>query len=209
MTTANTPGMTRRSWLQRSALVSVATLLGGCLPSASKPIAFKGIDITGANYGRDFQLSDMFGAPRTLADYRGKVVMIFFGFVQCPDVCPTTLFRAREVVEQLGPDAERLQVLFITVDPERDRPEVLRDYMAAFHPSFVGLVGTEEQTRAAAQEFKVFYQKVPTGSSYTMDHTAFNYLIDPQGRIRVVLRHEQAIEDYVADIQSLLREAQG
>jgi protein SCO1/2 len=193
--------------LRRRFLLSLPALLALSACSKSEvPPAFKGIDITGANYGRDFQLTDMAGQARTLADYRGKVTMIFFGFAQCPDVCPTTLQRAKEVRDQLGEQADQLQVLFITVDPERDTPEVLKDYMAAFDPSFVALRGTEEQTKAVAAEFKVFYQKVPTGSSYTMDHTSFNYLIDRQGKIRVVLRHDQPVADYVSDIRRLLNE---
>ena len=198
---SNTPPLRRRFLLALPALAA----LSACGKSET-PAAFKGIDITGANYGRDFQLTDMAGQARTLADYRGKVAMIFFGFAQCPDVCPTTLMRAKEVRDQLGDQADQLQVLFITVDPERDTPEVLKDYMAAFDPSFVALRGTDEQTKAVATEFKVFYQKVPTGSSYTMDHTSFNYLIDRQGKIRVVLRHDQPVADYVSDIRRLLNE---
>lgn len=174
--------------------------------SASRPMGtFKGIDITGAPYGRDFALTDMHGQPRTLADFKGRVVMLYFGFVQCPDVCPTALTRASQVMQMLGPElAARVQVIFVTVDPERDTPELLRDYMAAFDARFLALVGTPEQTQAVANEFRVFYKKVPTGSTYTMDHTALTYLFDPQGRFRVALRHEQTADDYAADIRTLL-----
>lgn len=184
-------------------------LLSGCdrlkeLVGATSP--FKGIDVTGAPYGHGFSLTDMNGVPRTLADYKGQVVMLYFGFVQCPDVCPTALSRAVEVMHLLGPDqAQRLQVLFVTVDPERDTPELLRDYMAAFDPRFVALHGDAQATRATADAFKVYYKAVPTGSSYTMDHTALSFLFDPQGRFRIALRHEQTAADYAHDVGLLLR----
>lgn len=194
-------------WLGGLAL-GVSGLLAGCdqaSPGATAPV-FKGIDITGAAYGRQFALTDFNGQPRTLADYRGQVVMLYFGFVQCPDVCPTALSRAAAVKQQLGDDAAQLQVIFITVDPERDTPELLREYMAAFDPSFMALTGSLEQIRAAADEFRVYFKKVPTGSTYTMDHTALSYLFDRDGRIRVALRHEQTVDDYTADIRQLLAE---
>jgi protein SCO1/2 len=167
---------------------------------------FKGIDVTGAAYGREFALTDFNGQPRTLADYRGQVVMLYFGFVQCPDVCPTALSRAAALKQQLGADAAQLQVIFVTVDPERDTPELLREYMAAFDPLFTALTGSLEQIQAAADEFRVYFKKVPTGSSYTMDHTALSYLIDREGRLRVALRHEQTVDEYTADIRQLLAE---
>jgi protein SCO1 len=165
---------------------------------------FKGIDVSGADYARGFTLTDFHGQARSLADFRGKVVMLYFGFVQCPDVCPTALTRAAAVMQQLGPLATDVQVIFITVDPERDTPDLLREYMASFDPSFLALTGSADQIKAAADEFRVYYKKVPTGSSYTMDHTALSYLFDRQGRIRVVLRHEQTADDYTADIRQLL-----
>jgi protein SCO1/2 len=189
-----------------------AVALGGLLSACDQPSTgghatpFKGIDISGAPYGKGFALTDSNGQPRTLADYSGQVVMLYFGFVQCPDVCPTALTRAAAVKQQLGTDAEKLQVIFVTVDPERDTPELLREYMAAFDPSFMALTGSAEQIRATADEFRVYYKKVPTGSTYTMDHTALSYLFDPEGRIRVVLRHEQTADDYTADIRQLLAE---
>lgn len=191
-------------WLAASA----AGLLSGCdrlspFGQLAAP-AFKGIDITGADYAHGFSLTDFNGQARTLADFKGRVVMLYFGFVQCPDVCPTALTRAAAVMERLGPRAGDLQVIFVTVDPERDTPELLRDYMAAFHPSFLALTGSLEQIAQTAQDFRVFYKKVPTGSSYTMDHTALSYLIDRQGRIRVALRHEQTADDYTADVRALL-----
>ena len=188
--------------------LGVGGLLTACEPrsGAAPATAFKGIDITGAAYGRALALTDMHGQARTLADYRGKVLMLYFGFVQCPDVCPTALARASEVMQQLGPDAAHVQLLFVTVDPERDTPALLRDYMAAFDPAFMALTGDAAAIEAAAREFRVYYKKIPTGSSYTMDHTALTYLLDRQGQIRVALRHEQTAADYTADIQTLLAE---
>lgn len=185
-----------------------AGLLSGCdrLSPAGQSAApaFKGIDITGTDYARGFSLTDFNGQARTLADFKGRVVMLYFGFVQCPDVCPTALMRAAAVMERLGPKAADLQVIFVTVDPERDTPGLLREYMAAFHPAFLALSGSAEQIAQTAKDFRVFYKKVHTGSSYTMDHTALSYLFDRQGRIRVALRHEQTADDYTADIRALL-----
>ncbi len=181
--------------------------LSGCDRQAGIA-SFKGIDLTGVPYGQGFELTDMNGQPRSLARFSGQVVMLYFGFVQCPDVCPTALNRAVQVMQLLGREqAARLQVLFVTVDPERDTPELLRDYMAAFDPRFLALRGTAEQTRQTADAFKVFYKKVPTGSTYTMDHTALSYLFDPQGHLRVALRHEQTAEDYAHDVRLLLTSA--
>jgi protein SCO1/2 len=194
--------------LLATGVAGLALWTAGCEPPQAThggTAAFRGIDLTGAPYGKGFALTDMHGQPRTLADFQGQVVMLYFGFVQCPDVCPTALTRANEVMAQLGPErAARVQVLFVTVDPERDTPELLRDYMASFNPRFLALRGTAEQTQATAAGFKAFYQKVPTGSSYTMDHSALSYLFDPQGRLRVALRHEQTAADYTADIAALL-----
>lgn len=193
----------RRFWLTRALGVSLIVLTG-C--ERAKP-SFVGIDLTGAAYGRDFRLQDSSGATRTLADFKGKLVMLFFGFTHCPDVCPTALARAVEVRRVLGPDGNKLQVILVTVDPERDTPDVLRNYVAAFDPGFLALRGDAEATRATAAEFKVFYQKVPTASSYTMDHTASTYVIDPQGRLRLALRNDQSAQDVAADLRTLLKEA--
>jgi protein SCO1/2 len=142
--------------------------LAGC--GRQEP-GFRAMDITGAEYGRDFQLQDPDGRTRTVGDFRGRVLLVLFGFTQCPDVCPTALARAREVLGLLGDDGSRVQVVFVTVDPERDTPELMRAYAQAFHPSFLGLRADLETTAATARHFKVHYAKVPTGSSYTMDHT--------------------------------------
>jgi protein SCO1/2 len=210
-------GLSRRQWFAWALALPAVGLLAACdKPSigpaggAGSPIAgsFKGIDVTGAPYGKGFALTDMRGQPRTLDDFKGKVVMLYFGFVQCPDVCPTALTRANEVMGLLGAEnASQVQVIFVTVDPERDTPELLQNYMAAFNPGFLALYGTPEQTEQAAKEFRVFYKKVPTGSTYTMDHTSLSYLFDPRGRFRVALRHEQTAADHAADIAALLRGA--
>jgi protein SCO1 len=178
-------------------------LAAGCDRGAG---GFKNVDITGANYARDFFLNDHTGARRTLADYRGKVVVIFFGFTQCPDVCPSVMSDMAEVKRRLGAAGDRLQVIFVTVDPERDTQPVLAQYVPAFDPTFVGLYGTPEQTAATAKEFKVFYQKVPgkTETSYTIDHTAGSYVIDSEGRVRLFLRHGSGLDPIVADLKKLL-----
>ncbi|QNK69531.1 SCO family protein [Variovorax sp. PAMC26660] len=169
------------------------------------PASFNGVDISGAKYAQDFRLTDPDGHERTLADYKGKAVMMFFGFTQCPDVCPTALVRAAEIRRLLGADGERLQVIFVTVDPERDSPVVLKAYTQAFDPSFIGLYGDMQRTSETAKDFKVFYKKVPTGSSYTMDHSAFSYVFDPKGKIRLVLRHEQSAEECAQDLRQILK----
>jgi protein SCO1/2 len=184
-------------------LLATAALL--VLMACSKQ-GFHNVDITGANYANDFSLTDHTGARRTLADYRGKVVVIFFGYTQCPDVCPTTLAQMAEVRKALGKDAGQLQVLFVTIDPQRDTQAVLAQYVPGFDPTFVGLLGTPEETAKTAKQFKVFYQKVPgpTETSYTMDHTAGSYVIDKTGHPRLFLKHNQGIDPIVADLRQLL-----
>jgi protein SCO1/2 len=184
-------------------LAGAAAVLAACQPT---PAPFKSIDITGAAYAQGFNLPDAQGVMRSLAEFKGKVVLVFFGFAQCPDVCPTALGRANEVRRLLGADGDKVQVVFITVDPERDTPEVLREYMKAYDPSFIALRGNAEQLAATAKEFKVFFQKVPTTSSYTMDHTAVTYAFDPKGRVRLALRHEQSAADVAADLKMLLND---
>ena len=192
-------------WLLVFMVAALAVFIAGCnrAGDAAAP-GFRGIDLTGAPYGRNFRLTDADGRERTLADYKGKAVLMYFGFVQCPDVCPTALIRAAKVKRLLGADGDKLQVIFITVDPERDTPEVIKAYTAAFDPSFIGLYGDAKRTRETADEFKVYYKQVPTGSSYTMDHSALSYAFDPQGRLRLALRHEQTAEDYAHDLRQLL-----
>jgi protein SCO1/2 len=189
-----------------AALLSTG-LLGACDKPSSAP-AFKGVDITGANYARSLNLPDQNGQPRSLADFKGKVVVVFFGYTQCPDVCPTTLTELAAVKQQLGADGAKVQSLFVSVDPARDTPELLKAYMANFGPDFVGLSGTPDQTKAAAQEFKIYYAKVPgkTESSYTVDHTAGSYLFDKQGRVRVFTRYGSGAEALASDLKILLAE---
>lgn len=162
------------------------------------------MDVTGADFGKDFRLTDTEGRVRTLADFRGKLLMIFFGFVQCPVVCPTALIRAVEVRRALGKDGEKIQVIFITLDPERDTPEVIRGYTAAFDPSFIGLYSDLAGTEKVAKDFRVFYQKVQMGGSYTIDHTAFTYVYDALGRMRLAVKHDQPAEKSIEDIRTLL-----
>lgn len=180
-----------------------AALIAGCGPSGPK---FRNTDITGAGFGREFSLTDHTGKPRTLADFRGKVVVVFFGFVHCPDVCPTTLAGLKSVVAELGDQGKSVQVLFVTVDPERDTRDVLAQYVPAFHPDFLGLYGDNEQIARTAKEFKVYYQKVPGSrpDNYSMDHTAGSYVFDPGGRIRLLVGHTQA-GTLAADIRILLQ----
>lgn len=180
----------------------VALALSGC---ERTPPSYHAIDLTGADFGRTFALQDPDGRTRTLGDFKGRYVMLFFGFTQCPDVCPTALTRAVEVRQLLGADAQKLQVLLVTVDPERDTAEVLRNYTAAFDPGFIALSGDLPSTETVAREFKIHYAKVPTGGSYTMDHTALTYLLDPQGRLRLAVRHEQSAQQVADDLRTLMR----
>lgn len=190
-------------------LALALALLTGCTPDS-----FKDTDITGVEYARDFHLTDHTGRPRSLADFKGKVVSIFFGYTQCPDVCPTTMAEMHTVLQQLGPaDAAKVQVLFITIDPERDTPTLLSQYVPAFDPSFIGLRGDAAVTAQTAKDFKVFYEKVPgkTPGTYSMNHTAGSYVYDPQGRLRLFVQHtgptddaKVSIERQVHDIKLLL-----
>ncbi len=194
-------------------LAAGAATLAGCDRAATPAdkLQFKGVDITGADYGRTLSLPDQDGKLRTLADFKGKVLVIFFGYTQCPDVCPTTMAELAQVKKSLGPEGDKVQGIFVSVDPERDTPQLLKAYMANFDPSFVALRGTPEQTAAAAKEFKVFYAKVPgkTEGSYTMDHTAGSYLFDAQGRLRVFVRYNSGAEALTADLKTLLGAAPG
>jgi protein SCO1/2 len=185
-------------------------LLAGCDKPGSSPGAaaasFRGVDVTGAEYARTFSLPDPDGKTRTLADFKGKVTVVFFGYTQCPDVCPTTMAELAQVKKSLGADGERVQGVFISVDPDRDTPELLKAYMGSFDPSFVALRGTADQVAATAKEFKVFYAKVPgkTEGSYTMDHTAGSYVFDPSGKLRLFVRYGGGADALAADIKALL-----
>jgi len=187
-------------------LVGVAGLFTACSPNAPQ---FTAIDITGADYAKDFVLSDHNGQVRTLKDFQGKVVMMFFGYTQCPDVCPTSMAEMAQIKQLLGKDGERVQGLFVTIDPERDKPGMLKEYMAAFDPSFLALVPTPEQLAVLAKDYKVYYKKVdgPTPTSYTMDHTAGSYVYDPRGKLRLFTRYGTKPELMAADIKHLLASA--
>ena len=186
-------------------LASAGGLLAACQPD--KP-QFKAIDITGADYAQGFQLTDFNGQPRSLTDYKGKAVVVFFGFTQCPDVCPTTMNEMAQVNELLGTDGDKLQVVFISIDPERDTPEVLKAYMGSFDPSFAGLYAASPDALAAlAKDFKIYYKKVDgkTPTSYSMDHTAASYVYDPQGRLRLYARYGIGPQAMADDIRLLLK----
>ena len=182
----------------------VALCVAACGPASPK---FQGSDVTGVSFGRDFHLTDHTGKPRSLADFRGKAVVVFFGYTQCPDYCPTTLSELAATMTKLGPDAARVQVLFVTVDPERDTPALLAQYVPAFDPSFIGLYGDAEATARTAKEFKIVYQKQPgkTAGTYTMDHSAGSFIFDPQGRLRLYVGYGQGADVFEHDIRELLR----
>jgi len=169
---------------------------------------FQLTDVTGAPFGKALALTDHTGKPRTLGDFKGKVVVIFFGYTQCPDVCPTTLAEMAKVVKALDADGDRVQVLFVTVDPERDTPELLRQYVTAFNPTFLGLYGDAAATARATKEFKIYVQKQPTKSGgYSVDHSAGTFIVDAQGRLRLFGQHGVAAPALVADIRTLLKPA--
>jgi len=188
-------------------LFTAATLLLGACSDSGKP-AFGAIDLTGADYAKDFALSDHNGQARTLKDFQGKVVVVFFGYTQCPDVCPTSLTELAAVKKLLGPDGDKLQGLFVTVDPERDTPEVMKSYMANFDPSFLALyAASPDKLAALAKDYKVYYKKVEgkTPTSYTMDHSAGMYVYDTQGRLRLYSRYGSGAGALAADIKLLLQ----
>jgi len=189
--------------LRAGALAALLALLG--CDGAPK---FRSADITGAPYGKALELTDHTGRARSLADYRGKVVVLFFGFTHCPDVCPTTLGEIKLALQKLGADAQRVQVLFVTLDPERDTKELLAQYVTAFDAKFVGLYGDLPATQRSAKEFKVYFEK-RAGSApgeYSIDHSAQSYVIDVQGRLRLFVRHDRIGEDLAADLRVLLKE---
>lgn len=179
--------------------------LTGC--TEARP-SFNAVDMTGADYAKDFALTDADGKVRTMADFKGKVVVLFFGFAQCPDVCPTTMTEMAQVKQQLGADGDKLQVIFITVDPARDTPEVMKAYMGAFDPSFIALIPTPEQLVATTKDFKAYYKKSEgkTPTSYSMDHSAASYVYDPQGRLRLYAKYGTGVAPMLADVQALLKQ---
>lgn len=180
--------------------------LTACEKPQTPKVPFANTDITGLDYAKGFALTDHNGHPRTLADFKGKVVVVFFGYTQCPDVCPTTLSELAGIKKALGSEAERLQVIFITLDPQRDTPELMAGFVPAFDSSFLGLWGEQAVIDKVAKDFKIFAQKVPSkdGKSYTIDHTAGSYVFDDQGRIRLFVRHGQGGDGLQKDLRRLL-----
>jgi protein SCO1/2 len=186
--------------------LSVLGLAGLSACGDAKP-TFNAVDISGVDYAQDFKLTDHNGQARRLADFKGKVVVMFFGYTQCPDVCPTSMTELVEVKKLLGADGDKLQALFVTVDPERDTPELLKAYMANFDPSFLALYTTPAELPALAQNYKIYFKKVDgkTATSYTMDHSAGSYIYDAQGRIRLYARYGSGPQLLAADIRQLLK----
>lgn len=184
---------------------SLAALLflAACSDSAPK---FKSTDITGAEYGKTLALTDHTGRPRRLEDFRGKAVVLFFGFTHCPDICPTTLAETAQALQALGSDAGRVQVLMVTVDPERDTQQALAKYVTAFDPRFLGLRGDLAATQRAAKEFKVYFEKRKSGEGYSVDHSGQSYVIDPQGRLRLLVRPDRISADLADDLRAVLKE---
>jgi protein SCO1/2 len=186
-----------------SLALAAVGLIGGCDGGAPK---FKSTDITGVDYGKELGLADTSGRVRQLAEFRGKAVVVFFGFTHCPDVCPTTLADIAGALKTLGPDADRVQVLFITVDPERDTAADLQRYVSAFDPRFIALRGDPAATQRVAKDFKIYYEKRTQGDTYTVDHSSQSYVIDPQGRLRLLVRPERLAADLPDDLRTLLKE---
>ena len=185
-------------------LIALAAL-SACGGAGEAP-KFKLTDVSGAGFGKELNLTDHHGKPRTLADFRGKVVTVFFGFTHCPDACPTTMVEMAQVAKELGADADKLQVLFVTVDPERDTQKVLSQYVPSFNPGFLGLYGDAEATARAAKEFKVYFNKQPAKSgSYSVDHSAGTFILDRQGRLRLFAQHGQGTQAILHDVRLLLR----
>lgn len=184
---------------------AAAFALSGCKPSATPP-AYKSTDISGIDSGKTFRLNDHTGQPRTLSDFKGKIVVLFFGYTQCPEACPNTLMELARAMKRLGPDAEKVQVLFVTLDPERDTPALLAQYVPAFHPGFIGLYGTPQQTVETAKEYRIFYNKVAGGApdSYTIDHSLGSHIYDQSGKLRLLSSYGMGADDLAHDIKLLI-----
>jgi len=193
------------TFLRTCCIAVLLMILTACSPK----LEFKNIDITGSTaFGKDFSLVDPDGKVRTLADFKGKVVVMFFGYTQCPDVCPTTLTEMQQVMTMLGPQSDKVQVLFVTVDPQRDTAAILKQYVPAFDPRFLGLRPVDDASlEMVAKDFKIYYKKVPSTSagSYTMDHTAGSYAFDPDGHLRLYIKHAQGPETLAHDLKELLK----
>jgi len=199
-----TASILQRRVVMRIGLGAIALLLAACNPSK---LSFSSVDVTGADYAKGFELSDHNGQVRHLSDFAGKVVVVFFGYTQCPDVCPATMIELAQVKKLLGADGERLQALFVTLDPERDTPELLKAYMVNFDPMFLALRPTLEQLPVLAKDFKIYYKKVAGKSTdgYTMDHSAGSYIFDTKGKLRLFTRYGSGAPVLAADIAQLLK----
>lgn len=188
-------------------LATLGLVLVGCQPEDAARQEFAAANITGSPWGKDFDLVDHNGQPRTLADFKGKAVVLFFGYTHCPDVCPTTMAKLASVMQKLGPDAERVQVLLVALDPKRDTSEILKQYAPAFHPSFLGLRGDEQQTDAVTKEFKVMrmVQEPDENGFYMVDHASGLYAFDPQGQLRLFINENHSVDAIARDLQTLLQ----
>jgi len=195
----------RRLAIRAAGLTALAFALASC---ARRAEGFLATDITGVEWGRDFKLTDHTGKPRTLADFRGKAVMLFFGYTHCPDQCPVTMAKMARAVDRLGDDGQRVQGLFVTLDPQRDTQEVLARYVPAFHPSFIGLRGSDAEVAHMARDFKVYFasQAPDESGSYPVDHMAAVFAFDPQGRLRLYMKGESDVEAMVHDLKLLVRQ---
>jgi protein SCO1/2 len=196
-----------RTFYQTISLLLLAAALVACGKVETPPQKFSTVDITGAPWGKDFHLTDHHGQPRSIADFKGKAVVLFFGYINCPDMCPMTMFKLATAVKQLGKDGERVQVLFLTVDPERDTPAVLKQFAPAFHPTFLGMYSDESTIEKTTKDFKVFYEKQKPGAGgfYTVDHMGGSYVYDPQGRLRLFISDEHSADTIAQDLRTLLK----
>ena len=192
-----------KRWFATAGLACLLSL-AGCQPPA--PPAFKSTDITGAEFARDFQLTDHNGQPRSLADFKGKAVAVFFGYIHCPDVCPTTLSDFATALKQWGPQGDKVQVIFVTLDPQRDTPDLLKQFVPAFNPGFLGMYTSEAGLKQVAYEYKVVYQKtsVKSADDYLLDHSAGTFIYDPQGRLRLLMPYGSSPETIAHDLKILL-----
>jgi len=187
----------------------VLGVIAGCGEPAASQQRFNSTEVTGTEFGKDFHLTDQNWRPRQLSDYRGQVVAVFFGYTHCPDVCPTALSELAAITQRLSEDGKQLQVLFITLDPQRDTPEVLRSYVPAFSPNFLGLYADADVMKQLTSDFKVFYEKIPgkTSTNYTIDHSVYIYAFDTQGGLRLLMPPTEPLEQKLEDIRALMAEA--
>lgn len=192
---------------QAISLLALALLLAACSKTEAPPQKFSAVDIAGAPWGKDFHLTDHHGQARSVADFKGKAVVLFFGYTNCPDMCPMTMYKLATAVQKLGKDAERVQVLFVTLDPKRDTPEILKQYVPAFHPTFLGMIGDEKTIDQTTKEFKVFYkhQKPDANGFYTVDHMGPAFVFDPQGRLRLFISDQHSADVVAEDLRTLLK----